>query len=237
MLPTTTFEWIMVIWFYATNVIGPMIVFVLVVLTAVMVVRINGRLKRRDRAAGASSAMPTAGVASQREAAQEAGDANGSTDVARAADAERARLARKLERARRATDLADQGLTRRERTVLLAACEGRTFATLAEELGVSRSTVGTYCTRAYEKLGVSSREEAQAWLARRAFAHRLEDAGLTEGEVEVALAVADGASAADVAASLVLSEAAVKSRLQQAYAKLGIHSRADLVRLREAAVA
>ena len=64
--------------------------------------------------------------------------------------------------------------------------------------------------------------------------HALSDAGLTDGEVEVALMVADGASTADVAESLVLSEAAVNSRLQQVYSKLGVHSRAELAAMRGA---
>lgn len=215
------FEWIVVIWYYATVVVGPVILFALVVLIAVVALRINGRLKRM---------MPA-----QTDAGAPLGDAS---DAAGGSDddgsAERRRLQDGLEHARRELDLADAGLTRRERTVLLAACEGRTFASLAEEIGVSRSTVGTYCTRAYEKLGVDSREAALAWLERRSFAHALSDAGLTDGEVEVALMVADGASTADVAESLVLSEAAVNSRLQQVYSKLGVHSRAELAAMRGA---
>ena len=51
-----------------------------------------------------------------------------------------------------------------------------------------------------------------------------------------ALMAADGASTADIAQALTLSEAAINSRLQQAYGKLGIHSRADLAGLRDATV-
>lgn len=216
------FEWFIVIWMYLRNLIGPIVVFVLVAVIAVMAFRINGRLKRLGDAAAAQTG---AGC-----------PANTSPKQADEANAKQAKLQRDLERARLEVDLADAGLTRRERTVLLATCEGMTLAALADDLGVSRSTVGTYSTRAYEKLGVSTREEAQAWLSRRAFAHALADKGLTDGEVEVALMAADGASTADIAQALTLSEAAINSRLQQAYGKLGIHSRANLAGLRDATV-
>lgn len=207
-------EWIVVIWYYATQVVGPILAFVMIVALVILALRINGRLKRL----GYQAATPNS--SSEEPAAP-------SEEAAKAAE-------RKLESARLELDLADAGLTRRERTVLLAACEGRTFASLAEDMGVSRSTVGTYCNRAYEKIGAASREEAMAWLSDRRFAHRLVDAGLTEGEVEGALLAASGATTADIAQKLVLSESAVNSRLQQAYGKLGVHGRADLAKMKEA---
>lgn len=216
------FEWFIVIWMYLRNLIAPIIVFVLVAVIAVMAFRINGRLKRLGDAAAAQ-----AGAGSP---------ANASSKQTDEADVKQTKLQRELERARLEVDLADAGLTRRERTVLLATCEGMTLAALADDLGVSRSTVGTYSTRAYEKLGVSTREEAQAWLRSRSFAHGLADRGLTEAEVETALLAADGVSSADIAKQLVLSEAAVNSRLQQIYGKLGIHGRSELAALREASV-
>lgn len=56
------------------------------------------------------------------------------------------------------------GLSERERTVLLGSLQGRSLAQLAQELGVSRSTAGTYRLRAYTKLGVESLEDARALL-------------------------------------------------------------------------
>ncbi len=56
--------------------------------------------------------------------------------------------------------LAERGLTDRERAVLIGIYQGKTQADLAEEQFLSRSTVGTYCTRAYEKLGVETKAEA-----------------------------------------------------------------------------
>lgn len=213
MLPTSALEWFNVIWYYAKSFVAPIILFVLAVLVAVKYLRSG----RRDKRA-AEQAAPAV-----------------SSQAAVEADAARAKLEHDLERARLEVDLADAGLTRRERTVLLALCDGMTLAAIADDLGITRSTAGTYSTRAYEKLGVSTREEAQAWLARCTFAHSLADRGLTPGEVDAALMAADGASTADIAEKLVLSEAAINSRLQQAYGKLGIHGRAELASLRNGA--
>lgn len=56
------------------------------------------------------------------------------------------------------------GLSERERSVLLGSLQGRSLAQLAQELGVSRSTAGTYRLRAYTKLGVESLEDARSLL-------------------------------------------------------------------------
>ncbi|MBM6756103.1 LuxR family transcriptional regulator [Collinsella tanakaei] len=213
MLPISAIEWFYVTWYYVTNFVAPIILFVLAVLVAVKYLRSG----RRDKKV-AEQTVPAVPPETTVEA-----------------DAARAKLEHDLERARLEVDLADAGLTRRERTVLLAVCDGMTLAAIADDLGVSRSTAGTYSTRAYEKLGVSTREEAQAWLARCAFAHGLADRGLTPGEVDAALMAADGASTAKIAEKLVLSEAAVNSRLQQVYGKLRIHGRAELAALRNGA--
>ena len=128
-------------------------------------------------------------------------------------------------------ELVARGLSERERAVLQGVCAGKTLAALADELDVSRSTVGTYCTRAYEKLDVDSKEAAQKELTRLRCKRPLMTAGLSEREAEVAALAADGMSDADIAAKLVISEATVGSHLQQAYAKLGVHSRSELAGL------
>ena len=128
-------------------------------------------------------------------------------------------------------ELVARGLSERERAVLQGVCAGKTLAALADELDVSRSTVGTYCTRAYEKLGVDSKETAQKELARLSCKRLLMTTGLSEREAEAAVLAADGMSDADIAAKLVISEATVGSHLQQTYAKLGIHSRSELAGL------
>ena len=107
------FEWIVVIWYYATVVVGPVILFALVVLIAVVALRINGRLKRM---------MPA-----QTDAGAPLGDASGAAGGSDDdGSAERRRLQDGLEHARRELDLADAGLTRRERTVLRVRRWGRT---------------------------------------------------------------------------------------------------------------
>lgn len=58
----------------------------------------------------------------------------------------------------------DHGLTSREETAIRGLDRGLTVSQLADEMGVARSTAGTYCKRAYEKLGVTSRDAAIALL-------------------------------------------------------------------------
>lgn len=60
--------------------------------------------------------------------------------------------------------LLDRGLTERERVIVMGIYAGKTHAELARELYLSRSTVGTYCKRAYEKLGVADKDALVAYL-------------------------------------------------------------------------
>lgn len=57
------------------------------------------------------------------------------------------------------------GLTDRERACLHLALEGRTSASIADELGIGASTARSYLQRAYRKLGVSSLGEARECMA------------------------------------------------------------------------
>ncbi|MGO7983523.1 response regulator transcription factor, partial [Rhizobium johnstonii] len=54
----------------------------------------------------------------------------------------------------------DQPLSSREVDVLRLAAEGRTNAAIASELFISETTVKTYLSRAFEKLGASDRTSA-----------------------------------------------------------------------------
>ena len=58
---------------------------------------------------------------------------------------------------------------------------------------------------------------------------------LTEREIEVLQLVAEGASAADVASSLVISRKTVSSHMQRIFTKLGVHTRAQAVAVAYAA--
>lgn len=60
--------------------------------------------------------------------------------------------------------LGDRGLSTREAEVLCALHGGGSVTSVAEALGVSRSTVGSYCARAYRKIGVRTQKEAFAVL-------------------------------------------------------------------------
>lgn len=58
-------------------------------------------------------------------------------------------------------------LTEREREVLTRILDGVTVNRIAEDLNLSPTTVATYRLRAYEKLGVNSRQELFATMLRR----------------------------------------------------------------------
>lgn len=218
-------EWVFVIQYYAVYWVLP----VLALVAAVLVIwRMATGIKVRGLTTKGEDAVAKAAARGTQDALEVTTAASAPAFVASVPNDKR------LMQARVELALADAGLTKRERTVLLATLDGKSLADVAEELEVSRSTTGTYATRAYEKLGVSGKDEAAAWVARCICALHLADAGLTEREVEVAQLAADGASSADIAAKLVLSEDTVNTHLQQVYNKLGVHTRADLtVRLKE----
>lgn len=65
----------------------------------------------------------------------------------------------------------------------------------------------------------------------RKFAEAVEGAGLTERETEVLAMYASGRSAVYIAEELFLSNYTVKTHLRRCYAKLGIHSRQELLDL------
>jgi len=56
-------------------------------------------------------------------------------------------------------DLADTGLSPREEQVVRLLLKGMTVRQAAPELGLTTSTVSTYCKSAYKKLGINSRAE------------------------------------------------------------------------------
>lgn len=216
MVGPSGFELVIIAFAYLIRFVLP----ILLVIAAVLVIaRMIGGVKVRGLSRKGEQAVADAAARAVEEAVADTG-AEGSGDVVRA-EAE-------LLRARVELALADAGLTKRERTVLLEMRDGKTQAELAEELGVTRSTVGTYCTRAYEKLGATSKEDAAGRIAHIEAVCTLRGRGLTERKAEVAAFAADGMSDAEIAAKLVVSAATVGSHLQQAYTKLGVHSRTEL---------
>lgn len=73
--------------------------------------------------------------------------------------------------------------------------------------------------------------EDEAGLYERRFAEAVEGAGLTERETEILAMYAGGRSAVRIAEELFLSNYTVKTHLRRCYAKLGIHSRQELLDL------
>jgi len=76
-----------------------------------------------------------------------------------AAEGIRLRLARAGGRPRRLTSRPGDALTERERRVTALAMAGRSNREIAESLYITRRTVELHLTNAYQKLGVSGREE------------------------------------------------------------------------------
>lgn len=141
------FEWVVII------VMGLIYYVLPIVLVAVLVVFLVRRFSKRD--AARANAVPEAPAAPAAPAANQA-----QADAAPASsDEERIRIDRLL---------AEHNLTDRERDILIGVYRGKTQAQLADEMYLSRSTVGTYCTRAYEKLGVATKEDALELLRRTA---------------------------------------------------------------------
>lgn len=220
MAPLHPIEWFYVILAFLTMYVLPTLALVALILVIYRMIR---GVKVRDISDKGERKVAAAAAQAAGQAAREA--VNGAVPVsASQASAE-------LLRARLELALADAGLTRRERTVLLAAHGGKSLAEISEELGVARSTAGTYCSRAYEKLGASSKDGAASWIARATRGISLRERGLTDDEAETALLAAEGLTSAGIAAKLVIAEATVNSRLQKVYGKLGIHSREELAGL------
>ena len=133
------FEWVVII------VMGLIYYVLPIVLVAVLVVFLVRRFSKRD--AARTNAVPEAPAAPAAPAANQA-----HADAAPASsDEERIRIDRLL---------AEHNLTDRERDILIGVYRGKTQAQPADEMYLSSSTVGPYCTRAYEKLGVATKEDA-----------------------------------------------------------------------------
>ena len=80
-----------------------------------------------------------------------------------------------------------------------------------------------------ETSGGAAVEDDDANLYERKFAEAVEGSGLTERESEILMMYASGRSAVYIAEELYLSNYTVKTHLRRCYAKLGIHSRQELL--------
>jgi len=101
----------------------------------------------------------------------------------------------------------------------------------AKKRAAGRSTLEDALAR-FEHLGAPLwAEQARAELARIGGRAPSRDA-LTEAEQRIAALVADGHTNREVAAELFLTEHSVETSLTRFYRKLGVRSRAELIRLR-----
>lgn len=80
-----------------------------------------------------------------------------------------------------------------------------------------------------ENLGDEVAANDEIGLYERRFAEAVAGAGLTEREAEILMMYAGGRSAVYIAEELYLSNYTVKTHLRRCYAKLGIHSRQELL--------
>lgn len=142
------FEWVVLI----VTFLFMLLPIIIAVLAVVLIVR------KMNRKRGSSPDAPDAGRSTPAEPLAPERSAVAGSDMDADGKA-RARIDRLL---------AEHNLTDRERDILIGIYQGKTQAQLAEELFLSRSTIGTYCTRAYEKLGVASKDEALCALKRAA---------------------------------------------------------------------
>lgn len=147
-----------------------------------------------------------------------------------------------------APDVVDpRRLTKAEKRVVHYAARGAANKEIAYALGVSNGTVAALLARACRKLRVRRRSElASLPMTPAATVVNVGDvdvvvdatpdasptlAGLTEAEVDVAKAVASGASDAEIAKRRGTSKRTVSNQLARIYRKLGLESRAELAAL------
>lgn len=142
-------------------------------------------------------------------------------------------ISRESDAAERAFD--EKALTDREKDAVRSLLQGMTAQSAAEAMGVSPSSVGSYRSRAYEKLGVASGRELIVLLQARSesssFKERLKDKGLSETQASVCSLIAEGKTTSEIAADLGVAAGTVNSARAYGYQLLHIHSREELVEL------
>ncbi len=142
-----------------------------------------------------------------------------------------------------------RGISRRERQVAEFAGLGRSPKEIAYALGLSASAVTNAESRVRAKLGLGSRAELASFFAPSGLRRRLTElelegepilvasaplvaeerlADFTPAEREVALLAVQGATNAAIAARRASAERTVANQLRAVFAKLGVHSRAEL---------
>ena len=142
-----------------------------------------------------------------------------------------------------------RGISRRERQVAEFAGLGRSPKEIAYALGLSPSAVSNAESRVRAKLGLGSRAELASFFAPSGLRRRLTEfelegepilvasaplvteerlAPFSAAEREVALLAVQGATNAAIATRRASAERTVANQLRAVFAKLGVHSRAEL---------
>lgn len=142
-----------------------------------------------------------------------------------------------------------RGLTQRERQVADCLGRGQNIQATAYALGLSPSAIIKAADQAQHKLGLDSRPELAAFFSPNGPSARIADIGLgsepllvacedvvdlaqlaqlTTAEREVATALLQGATLADIAVKRNTSERTVANQVQAIYRKFGVRSRLEL---------
>ncbi len=129
-------------------------------------------------------------------------------------------------------------LTDRERDSARSLLQGMSAQVAAEAMGVSPSSVGSYRSRAYEKLGVGSgrelialRESLSEPMGIEGLKGRLREKGLGETQANVCALIAAGKTTSEIASELGIATGTVNSARAYGYRLLHVHSREELVEL------
>jgi DNA-binding CsgD family transcriptional regulator len=126
-------------------------------------------------------------------------------------------------------------LTDRELEVLAHVCSGQSAARVALALRLSPHTVVNYKRRIFAKLGVQSRGQAAAMVARLGLV-RVSNAvpvahesvpTLTHREIDILASIARGESVRQTAHALGIAVKTVESEQRQLFFKLRVHNRAQ----------
>lgn len=131
--------------------------------------------------------------------------------------------------------VAPGALTDREMEVLAYVCSGLSAVLVASALQLSPHTVVNYKRRIFAKLGVQSRVQAAAVVARlglvrtrgRGVAMPDNVPGLTHRENDILASIARGESVRQTASALGIAVKTVESEQRQLFFKLRVHNRAQ----------
>ncbi|MEU0882088.1 LuxR C-terminal-related transcriptional regulator [Lentzea sp. NPDC005914] len=131
--------------------------------------------------------------------------------------------------------VAPGALTDREMEVLAYVCSGLSAVVVASALRLSPHTVVNYKRRIFAKLGVQSRVQAAAVVARlglirtprRSAALHDDVPALTHREHDILASIARGESVRQTASALGIAVKTVESEQRQLFFKLRVHNRAQ----------